>query len=103
MIVPLSERFAERIRIVLTRQGKYCTRVHAMRDRLTTAEAAEAVGIARHTLQGWISSGRVKAPKPVIQQGRAVRLWSDADIKRLAQIKTSTYRKGRGRKPKPKR
>ena len=73
-----------------------------MRDRLTTAEAAKAVGIARHTLQGWISSGRVKAPKPVIQKGRAVRLWSNTDVKRLAQIKASTYRKGRGRKAKPK-
>jgi excisionase family DNA binding protein len=71
-----------------------------MRNRLTTAEAAKAAGIARHTLQGWIRSGRVKAPKPIIQNGRAVRLWSDADVKRLTQIKVSTYRKGRGRKPK---
>jgi excisionase family DNA binding protein len=74
-----------------------------MRERLTTTEAAKAVGIARITLQGWIRSGRVKAPKPIIREGRAVRLWSDADVKRLAQIKASTYRKGRGRKPKPKR
>ena len=74
-----------------------------MRDRLTTAEAAKEVGIARITLQGWIRSGRVKAPKPIIRKGRAVRLWSESDVKRLAQIKASTYRKGRGRKPKPKR
>ena len=74
-----------------------------MRDRLTTAEAAKAAGIARHTLQGWIRNGRVKAPKPVIENGRAVRLWSDADMKRLTQVKASTYRKGRGRKAKPKR
>jgi excisionase family DNA binding protein len=86
----------------LTEQEKYCTYVPAMRDRLTTTEAAKAVGIARHTLQGWISSGRVKAPKAIIRNGRAVRLWSGADVKRLAQIKASTYRKGRGRKPKVK-
>jgi predicted DNA-binding protein (UPF0251 family) len=73
-----------------------------MRNGRTTAEAAKAVGIARHTLQGWISSARVKAPKAIIQEGRAVRLWSDADVKCLAEIKANTYRKGRGRKPKAK-
>jgi predicted site-specific integrase-resolvase len=36
-----------------------------MIERLTTAEAAKAVGIARHTLQRWISEGRVNAPKPI--------------------------------------
>jgi excisionase family DNA binding protein len=69
-----------------------------MSERLTTAEAAKAVGIARHTLQGWIRTGRVKAPNAQIREGRAVRLWSDADVNRLAQVKASTYRKGRGRK-----
>jgi excisionase family DNA binding protein len=69
-----------------------------MSERLATAEAAKAVGIARHTLQRWIREGRVKAPKPILRDGRAVRLWSDADLKRLSQIKASTYRKGRGRK-----
>jgi len=72
---------------------------HKMRQKLTTAKAAKAVGIARHTLQRWIREGRVKAPKPALQNGRGVRLWSDADVKRLAQIKARTYRKGRGRKP----
>jgi predicted site-specific integrase-resolvase len=70
---------------------------------LTTREAAQAVGIARHTLQGWIRSGRVKPPKATIREGRATRLWSEADVKRLAAVKAVTYRKGRGRKPKPKR
>jgi predicted site-specific integrase-resolvase len=69
-----------------------------MSERLTTAEAAKEVGIARHTLQGWIRTGRVKAPNAQIREGRAVRLWSDADVNRLAQVKVSTYRKGRGRK-----
>ncbi len=74
-----------------------------MPERLTTAEAAKAVGIARHTLQQWIRERRVKAPKAVLRNGRGVRLWSDADVKRLAEVKAKTYRKGRGRKPKPKR
>jgi excisionase family DNA binding protein len=74
-----------------------------MKKRLTTEGAAEAVGIARHTLQRWISEGRIKAPKPILRNGRAVRLWSKTDVKRLGNIKAGTYRKGRGRKPKPKR
>jgi excisionase family DNA binding protein len=74
-----------------------------MSERLTTAAAAQAVGIARHTLQRWISEGRVNAPKPILRNGRGVRLWSETDVKRLAKIKAGTYRKGRGRKPKPKR
>jgi excisionase family DNA binding protein len=74
-----------------------------MPERLTTAEAAKAVGIARHTLQRWISEDRVKAPKPILRNGRGVRLWSDTAVKRLAKIKAGTYRKGRGRKTKAKR
>ena len=67
---------------------------------LATSQAAKKVGIARHTLQRWIREGRVKPPKAIIRNGRAVRLWSNADVKKLNQIKTETYRKGRGRKPK---
>jgi excisionase family DNA binding protein len=74
-----------------------------MTERLTTGGAAKAVGIARHTLQRWIREGKVKAPKPVLRDGRGVRLWTDADVKRLAETKVRTYRKGRGRKPKPTR
>ena len=74
-----------------------------MHRELTTAEAASAVGIDRTTLQRWIRANKVKAPKPVLRNGRGVRLWSDSDVKRLGKIKAGTYRKGRGRKPKPKR
>jgi excisionase family DNA binding protein len=73
-----------------------------MSESLTTAGAAKAVGIARHTLQRWIREGKVRAPKATLRDGRGVRLWSDADLKRLAQVKENTYRKGRGRKPKRK-
>jgi excisionase family DNA binding protein len=74
-----------------------------MLDSLNTADAAKKVGIGRNTLQRWIRDGHVKAPKAILQNGRAVRLWSNSDIKRLADVKENTYRKGRGRKPKPKR
>jgi excisionase family DNA binding protein len=74
-----------------------------MRERLTTAEAAEAVGIARHTLQRWIRERSVSAPKATLRDGRGVRLWSDTDVEKLRKYKQENYRKGRGRKPKPKR
>jgi len=74
-----------------------------MSQSLTTAAAAKAVGITRQTLQRWIRERKLKPPKPTLRNGRGVRLWSDADLKRLARVKTETYRKGRGRKPKPKR
>ena len=74
-----------------------------MAKRLNTREAAKTVGIARHTLQRWIREGRVKPPNVILRDGRAVRIWSPLDVKRLAQTKANTYRKGRGPKPKRKR
>lgn len=73
-----------------------------MIDPLDTADAAKKVGIGRNTLQRWIRDGQVRAPKPILRNGRAVRLWSDADVKRLEKVKANNYRKGRGRKPKTK-
>ncbi len=70
-----------------------------MSRKLPTAEAAKAVGIDRMTLQRWIRLGKVKAPKPVLRNGRGVRLWAHADMERLRRTKEKLYRKGRGRKP----
>ena len=70
-----------------------------MSRKLPTAEAAKAIGVDRGTLQRWIRLGKVKAPKPVLRNGRGVRLWAQADMKRLHQTKEKFYRKGRGRKP----
>ncbi len=70
---------------------------------LTTAEAAKAVGIGRQTLQRWIRQGKVKAPEPVIRDGRAVRLWSAADLRRLREAKARIYWRGQGRPPKKSR
>lgn len=65
---------------------------------LTTTEAAEQTGLNRVTLQEWIRTGRVRAPRLVLRNGRAVRLWSHADIEKLRAVKAETYRRGRGRK-----
>jgi predicted site-specific integrase-resolvase len=71
-----------------------------MRSGLTTTGAARKAGINRVTLQEWIRTGRVKAPRLVLRNGRAVRLWSQADIEKLQAVKRQTYRRGRGRKKK---
>ncbi len=65
-----------------------------------TGEAAKAVKVSRQTLQAWIASGKVKAPEPIIRDGRAVRLWSEDNIRRLRQLKERIYRPEGGRPPK---
>jgi len=50
------------------------------------------------TLHRWIVAKRLKAPKLRIRNGRAVRLWHQADLDRLRALKQRIYCKGRGRK-----
>jgi excisionase family DNA binding protein len=64
----------------------------------TTREAAEAVGIARITLQRWIKAGVIHAPRTQLINGVGKRLWSEQDISRLREEKGPIFRKGRGRK-----
>jgi hypothetical protein len=71
-------------------------------EGLNTEQAALAIGIDRITLQRWIAAKKVEAPKPVIRNGRAVRLWLPADIEHLRETKAKIHRKGRGRKRKEK-
>jgi len=71
--------------------------------KLTTTEAAAKAGIHLATLQRWIAAGRVDAPKPTLIGAVGYRLWSSKDVARLQKAKQEIYRKGRGRKPKPKR
>ena len=71
--------------------------------KLTTTEAAKKAKIHLATLQRWIAAGRITAPKPTLIGAVGYRLWSTKDIERLKKVKHEIYRKGRGRKPKPKR
>ena len=66
--------------------------------KLTTAEAAEQVGIHQITLQKWIAAGRLKAPKATLIGAVGYRLWSAKDVAGLLKVKEASYRKGRGRK-----
>lgn len=65
---------------------------------LNTQQAAKAAGIAVMTLHRWVAAKRLKAPKLLIRNGRAVRLWGKADLDRLHALKQEIYCKGRGRK-----
>jgi predicted site-specific integrase-resolvase len=63
-----------------------------------TQQAAKAAGIAVMTLHRWMVAKKLNAPKLSIRNGRAVRLWSKADLDRLSKLKQEIYCKGRGRK-----
>ena len=70
---------------------------------LSTNEVAKAIGVHTITVEKWIADGKVKGPKRLQVGGRVVRLWTASDVERLRKHKQKNYRKGRGRKPKPKR
>ena len=74
-----------------------------MKQTYSTAQAAKLIGIDRVTLQRWLISGRVAEPKKVAAGSVQIRVWTDGDVERVRKFKKENYRKGRGRKPKPKR
>jgi hypothetical protein len=63
-----------------------------------TEQAAKVAGIAVMTLHRWVVAKKLRAPALRIRNGRAVRLWSKADLDRLRTLKQEIYCKGRGRK-----
>jgi len=69
----------------------------------STSEAAKQIGVNRVTLQRWLIEGKVREPKKVSVGGVEVRIWTDRDVERVQRFKRENYRKGRGRKAKPKR
>ena len=70
---------------------------------LSTEEVAKRIGIGRVTLERWLSSGKLKRPKTIRFGRNEFRDWTDTDVERVRKYKEANYRKGRGRKPKPKR
>jgi len=75
-----------------------CYIYHVMAKPRNTQQAAKAAGISTMTLQRWLATGKVRGPKLGIRNGRAVRLWSKADLAKLRKLKQAIYCKGRGRK-----
>jgi DNA-binding transcriptional MerR regulator len=73
-----------------------------MRDHFfSTKEVAAKVGINRVTLQRWLLSGTLQEPSRFAAGGVDVRIWTEADLERVRRYKETNYRKGRGRKRKP--
>ena len=68
----------------------------------STGEAAKEAGISRATLQAWIASGKIAAPKAKHFGNVTVRLWTESAIARLRNAKEKIYWKGQGR-PRKKR
>jgi predicted site-specific integrase-resolvase len=69
----------------------------------STAKVASDVGVSKLTLIRWLMAGKIKEPRRVKQGGVELRLWTASDLERARKYKIENYRKGRGRKPKPKR
>jgi len=69
----------------------------------STATVAAEVGVSKLTLIRWLVAGKIKEPRRVKQGGIELRLWTTRDVERVRKYKQENYRKGRGRKPKPKR
>jgi hypothetical protein len=53
----------------------------------TTVEIARRAKVPRATVQFWISSGKISAPPVQLVDGKAVRLWNDADLRKIKKLK----------------
>jgi len=71
--------------------------------KYSTSQVATKIGVHRLTLIRWLLDGKIEEPERVKQGGVDLRLWTDRDVERVRRYKQENYRKGRGRKPKPKR
>jgi predicted site-specific integrase-resolvase len=69
---------------------------------VSTKEVCPLVGISPATLERWLASGRLRPPQALKIGAKVFRNWTPRDIERVRRFKEKFYRKGRGRKPKPK-
>jgi len=74
-----------------------------MKVAYSTSQVARMVGVHKLTLIRWLVSGKLAEPKRIGNGGIEARVWTDRDVERAQKYKQENYRKGRGRKPKPKR
>lgn len=84
----------------LTNHTKYA-RLDSRMELLSTQEVCQLVGIHPATLERWLSSGRLHRPQPIKIGARVFRYWTQRDVGRVRKFKEKFYRKGRGRKPRP--
>jgi excisionase family DNA binding protein len=74
-----------------------------MKATYSTSQVTTMLGIGRMTLLRWLKDGKIPEPKRVADGGVEARIWTGRDVERVRKFKQENYRKGRGRKPKPKR
>ena len=68
----------------------------------STAEVARIVEVHKATLLRWLYAGSIPEPKRHSNGGVDFRIWTERDVERVRRYKAQHYRKGRGRKKKPK-
>lgn len=80
----------ERARATLTGgpSGKLAGRKR--RGVFSTKAAAQQLGIKHTTFLNWITTGKISAPPPGPDR---IRIWTEADLKKIAGKKPNTYRK----------
>ncbi len=69
----------------------------------STRQAAKLVGIHWVTLHRWLAAGKVRPSQSIQMNGGKLWRWTHSDVGKVRRYKLKFYRKGRGRKPKPKR
>jgi Helix-turn-helix domain len=52
----------------------------------TTVQVAKMTKIPRATLQSWIATRKIAAPRVKLLKGKAVRLWSLAQIEKVREL-----------------
>jgi excisionase family DNA binding protein len=53
----------------------------------TTVEVAKAANVPRATIQYWIATGRLSAPRVRLVEGKAVRLWTETQVSKARKLK----------------
>lgn len=56
-------------------------------DLYTTVQVAKMTRIPRATLQFWIATRKIAAPRVRLVKGKAVRLWSAAQVEKARELK----------------
>jgi hypothetical protein len=69
----------------------------------STAQVSKLLKIGRQTLHRWIKEVPTLAPRKTSVGGVIVRMWGPREVENLRKYKQKNYRKGRGRKPRPRR
>jgi predicted DNA-binding transcriptional regulator AlpA len=73
-------------------------------QKLSSEQVAKKLGIGKSSLSRYILAGKVPAPPETMAGGIRLRLWSEADIKRLREVlpKIANGRKTRYQKKRKK-